>query len=224
MNPRVEFGTIVVCDLNATDPSGLDEWWVDDTLHFTVDDNGRIHTIGFLVPGAYLLTVYVNDTFDNTLWISLTVNVQDTTPPMWVTEVTNQYLEYGVHLSYQLLATDFSGIASWDLNDTANFRISENGLLTSRITLIPGKYNLLVSVSDPYGNELSAVFSIFVTAETTTTSTITTNTQTTTTSTSTTSSGPQDSDTMIVVIIGIGAGGGVMIIIIVIILRKKRSG
>lgn len=53
VNQIVEYGTSLNYEMNAIDPSGLDIWWLNDTLHFTVDDTGLATTIGVVPVGAY---------------------------------------------------------------------------------------------------------------------------------------------------------------------------
>lgn len=55
---------------------------------------------------------------------------------------------------YQLTASDLSGIASWSVDDTTNFEITD-GLLTNRTTLATGIYDLEVTVTDNEGNSLT---------------------------------------------------------------------
>ncbi|MFW9800290.1 MAG: hypothetical protein ACFFD9_07635, partial [Candidatus Thorarchaeota archaeon] len=106
----VEFGEDFLYDVNATDPSGLNQWWVDDTIRFTVDWAGRIRSIEPLSIGPYGLTIYVSDIHDSVRSVQFTVWVQDTLPPSWMTAPSNQVLEWDESLSYQLAAWDASGI------------------------------------------------------------------------------------------------------------------
>jgi hypothetical protein len=91
---------------------------------------------------------------------------------------TDQVLPYGQLLSYQLLASDPSGIDHYTVNDTVHFTISTggggSGMLTSIGTLTPGRYGLTVTAYDPYANHISATITITVQPSTTTTTTTTT--------------------------------------------------
>jgi hypothetical protein len=71
--------------------------------------------------------------------------------------------------SYQLQASDPSGIGQWQVNDTAHFAISSGGLLTNATTLASGRYGVTVTVFDIYNNPLSVSFTVTVQAQTTTT-------------------------------------------------------
>jgi hypothetical protein len=159
---HVEFGEQFIYDLNATDPSGLNHWWIDDTMRFTVDWAGRIRSIEPLSIGPYGLTVYVSDIYGHVLMAQFTVWVQDTHAPSWSIAPSNQILEWDECLSYQLAAFDASGIDMWTLDNTDSFSISATGLVTNKTTLSPGTYVVTVSVSDPYGNILTDTFTITV--------------------------------------------------------------
>ncbi|UCH03794.1 MAG: hypothetical protein JSW05_09370, partial [Candidatus Thorarchaeota archaeon] len=143
---------------------GLSQWWVDDTVRFTIDWAGRIRSIEPLSLGPYGLTVFVSDSHDHVRSAQFTVWVMDTLPPSWTASPTDQILQRGERLSYQLAVWDLSGISSWTINDTLRFEISTTGLLTNITTLMSGVYGLTVTVSDPHGNAISANFAITVQA------------------------------------------------------------
>ncbi|MFW9849807.1 MAG: hypothetical protein ACFFF4_11745, partial [Candidatus Thorarchaeota archaeon] len=231
----VEFGEHLSYDLNYTDLSGIDNWWVDDTARFSIDWTGQIRTLEILDVGRYGLRIFISDIYGNTLEAGIIIEVVDTTPPKWTVSITNQLLEYGEDLEYQLTASDLSGISSWSVNDTTNFAIDNLGLITNQAFLEAGQYGLEITVRDPFGNELSAVMIVFVNPESTTiTTTTTTTSSSTTTSTSTTTETPTETtgqtsqippegmDPLVTLFLGVGIGG-VAAIIIIIILLKKRS-
>ncbi|MGY5853556.1 MAG: hypothetical protein RTU92_08335, partial [Candidatus Thorarchaeota archaeon] len=237
----IEYGTRFICNLNATDLSDLGEWWVDDSDQFIVDWTGHVRSINTLELGDYALRVYVEDIYGNIVEISFIIEVRDTSPPTWEIAPVSQYIEEGSVFEYQLSAIDLSGIDQWSLNNTALFSISSTGLITSIGELASGHYSLTVIVSDPYGNELSDTFSVFVTTPGTTISSTTEPTSgtteptrsttesnttvvsstTPTTSTSTTSPPPTGIDPILTLIIGLGIGGTIVVVIVIIIIRKK---
>jgi len=136
--------------------------------------------------------------------------------------VTDQHLEYGEELEFQLSAFDLSGIDHWILNDTLNFDISLTGRITNKVDLKSGTYNLLVSVLDPYENILSAEFTVFVAEVVTTTTTSTTSTTTSTTTTTTsTNPPPVGIDPVMTLALGTAIGGIAAALIVVLFLRRK---
>ena len=162
-NQVAELGYPFVYNLNATDPSGISHWWIDDTIHFAIDDNGIITNIIPLVYGAtYPVQVWVNDTLDNTLTATFLIAVEDNTPPEWVFVPSDQAIAEDESLTYDLDATDPSGIDSWWLNDTGHFAIDSNGVITNISALSVGIYGIQIWVNDTLGNTLTATFDVKV--------------------------------------------------------------
>ena len=110
---------------------------------------------------TYSWYVIVNDGSFSTIsptW-SFTVYID---APVWEQFPTDQILKPGDSLTYDLNATDLSGIDYYWINDTSNFNIDVNGVLTNSITLVVGTYWLEVIAYDPYGNFCGAIIKIIV--------------------------------------------------------------
>ncbi len=95
---------------------------------------------------------------------SSSVTVTDTIGPSWVSIPTDQEITVGESFSYQVTATDLSGIGSYSLNDTVHFQISATGLITNIVPLEIGVYGLQITVIDIYGNELTTTITVTVVA------------------------------------------------------------
>jgi hypothetical protein len=149
-------------DLDATDISGIDTWWLNDTTHFTIDSQGLVTNSTFLPARSYGVQVWVNDTIGNTLTGTFTVTVQDTEPPTWMTPPEDQLLAYNVAFSYQLQAYDISGLDTWWISDALHFTVSQQGLITNATFLENGNYQIHISVNDTLGNILTADFYLTV--------------------------------------------------------------
>ncbi|TFH04738.1 MAG: hypothetical protein E4H14_14100 [Candidatus Thorarchaeota archaeon] len=163
-------------------------------------DGGAIHaSVDGLPVGTYNVTLIVYHVSGHSLSNQSTLTVVDTTAPTWTVTPTDQTLEYNEPLSYQLQASDPSGIASWAVNDTANFAISSSGLLTNATTLAPGIYYLEITVTDEYSHSVSVTIMVTVNEPAV----------------------PYDSTTLVLAVGGIGAG--VIIILLVIVFKKKTS-
>lgn len=156
-----EFGEDFLYELEASDLSELGRWSVENGL-FAIDWAGRLRTVRVLTPGNYGVTIHVSDIYGNTLSARITVTVVDTTPPEWGASLLDQTLEYGESLSYQLVASDLSGLDSWWLNDTAHFQVDIYGLVTEVTPLSEGVYGLKVWVNDTLGNVQWGVFKVTV--------------------------------------------------------------
>ncbi len=158
----IEFGTNFQYDLNASDSSGLDTWWINDTTHFTITEQGVITNTAPLTVGTYGFQVMVNDTYNNILAATVILIVQDTTPPIWIQTPTDQEIVFGQYFECQLNATDLAGIALWVINDTTHFAVDDSGYLTSTDLLAPDSYGLTITCSDPSGNPVSVTITITV--------------------------------------------------------------
>jgi hypothetical protein len=88
----------------------------------------------------------------------------DAAPPEWEPVPTNQFIALGEDFSYDINASDFSGVdtATWAVNDTTNFAIDSDGVITNVVGLARGTYGLNVSVSDTGGFTRSATFNVMV--------------------------------------------------------------
>ncbi|RLG45267.1 MAG: hypothetical protein DRN81_02175 [Thermoproteota archaeon] len=161
-NQTLEFGDALSYTLSAYDPTGIELWWLNDTSRFSISQSGVLTNTTPLEVGRYNLLIGVNDTYDHARIIVLAIIVVDTTPPQWVVEPTDQVIQFGSSLSYQLQAIDRSGIGDWSLNDTVRFHISEDGLLTSVSGLNTGTYGLRIRVTDSHGNTLLASITVTV--------------------------------------------------------------
>jgi hypothetical protein len=84
------------------------------------------------------------------------------TPPTWVEPPIDQRILSGVPFRYALNASDSSGISRWQLNDTTDFVIDDEGCITNATVLAVGSYSLQVVVYDIYNNALSGAFKVLV--------------------------------------------------------------
>jgi subtilisin family serine protease len=148
----VEFGENFTYDLNAIDLAGISHWWIDDTTHFSIDNNGDITNNILLPVEVYGIKVWVNDTHSNIQNASFNVIVQDTSPPEWSPIPSDIVINRGDDLKYDLNATDLSGIDYWWINDTTHFSIDNYGIITITTQLMVGEYWLEIRAYDPYDN------------------------------------------------------------------------
>ena len=72
----IEYGTAFGYDVNASASSGIDQYWVNDTINFQIDDNGIITNATFLSIGEYWLEIGVNDTLGSNITTSVKITVQ----------------------------------------------------------------------------------------------------------------------------------------------------
>lgn len=158
----VELGDAWTYELDATDISGLDTWWLNDTLRFSIDSDGVISMTYLLPVGTYWLQVNVNDTAGNTLIAVFGVQIQDTQAPEWAYQPGNQQIPYGDAFSYPVSAIDLSGIDYYWIDDTINFAIDGSGTITNLVILDCGTYDLEIRAYDIYGHYCEAVIVISI--------------------------------------------------------------
>jgi hypothetical protein len=177
--PRVVAGKGIE---NTESPRGKDAVWLDEEPHddifgwksfiITRENNGQFYVymneslmLGFkdtqhttciqfafgAAGGPAIDNINVSDTVD-----------YDAAPPEWAPGPVDQMIDVGSDFRYDLNATDFSGLGTWAINDTTNFAIDSNGVITNTTALGVGSYGLNVSVSDSLGFTRAAVFDVTV--------------------------------------------------------------
>ena len=77
----------------------------------------------------------------------ITITVSDTIAPQWNPLPSDQSVQLGQSFSYDTDATDVQIVSYW-VNDTTNFAIDGNGLLTNNSVLSLGPYYLRLNASD----------------------------------------------------------------------------
>jgi len=87
IDETVDYGTPYVQRLGAYDSSGVDHWWLNDTVHFSIDEDGVIRNSTVLEPGIYQLEVRAYDPYDNYCSANLTITVLEP-PPTTTTSTT----------------------------------------------------------------------------------------------------------------------------------------
>ncbi len=87
---------------------------------------------------------------------------EDAISPVFI-NITNQTIEYGTSLTYDIDASDLGGIDCFTVNDTTNFKINCSGYLENNTILSAGLYNLNISVNDSFENKNSSLMWVNVT-------------------------------------------------------------
>ncbi|GAG84057.1 unnamed protein product, partial [marine sediment metagenome] len=158
----VEYWQDVNIQLQVTAIAGIDYYWLNDTTYFSVDVFGVITNSSNLAFGTYPLEIRVYDSYGHYCTAVILISVQDNTPPEWVVAPTLQIVELAEVWTYDLDATDVSGLNVWGLNDTSRFFINSEGIISMNYMLPEGTYWLQVWVSDTVGNTLVGVFEVQV--------------------------------------------------------------
>ena len=139
--------------------------------------------------------------FDN-ITVSDTIDI-DKASPHWTEPLLDHTIQEGDDFRYHLHATDYSGLDTWWVNDTAHFAVDDAGVVTNMTFLQAGTYSVEVFVNDTLGNVLSGIFTLRVIGS----------------STSTT----DGSSLQEIAILGISIGSlGVIALMIILIVHHKR--
>ncbi|MFW9965314.1 MAG: right-handed parallel beta-helix repeat-containing protein [Candidatus Sifarchaeia archaeon] len=193
-------GNILIWPAQALNPSHYEVYSNDSLLYSESWDGGNIESNIDDLPVGYneimLVAYHISGHSINAM---SSVVVTDTTAPAWATLPTNQQITVGQSFSYQVTATDVSGIGGYNVNDTAHFQISATGLITNVVPLEIGVYGLEITVIDIYGNELTSTITITVVA-----------------------APPGGLDPIMLVVLGVSAG--VIILIIAMVVYGKKRG
>ncbi len=144
----------------------------------------------------------------------------DDVAPEWSQPILSQEISLGESFYYDINATDHSGIDQYWIDDTQNFTIDDQGVITNIRDLVVGTYNMRVSVNDTLGHIRAEAFTLTVLGVTTTTTTTATTTTTTTTTTTETTTPPPPIDMTVVLLV---AGSAVVTIIVIALIVKSRS-
>ncbi|MFW9847658.1 MAG: NosD domain-containing protein [Candidatus Thorarchaeota archaeon] len=219
IDQTIAFGEFFVLQLGAWDASGIDHWWINDTVQFTVDDKGVIRNNTLLTTGIYPVNISVYDSSGNSLSAVFTVTVeppeQDTTSPEWVSLIVSHTIIQGEAFVIKVEAWDAAGINNWWINDTTLFNLDADGTIRNATSLEPGVYNLLVRAYDPSGNYCEATLILTVKEPTiiTVTTTITEHPSTPTTG--------EGLDPVLILLIGTGIGFALTLILMLLLLKKN---
>jgi hypothetical protein len=171
MGPRpsdrtIEFGTtgqtlmwgptdprLVAFNLTRNGALIQDDNWTGQDI--TVSLNG-------LGVGTYTFLCTMWDESDRTVQDTVLVTVQDTTDPTFDEAAIDQSITHGSNFTYNLNASDLSGIDHWWISDAGNFSISGTGVITNAVPLEAGVYEIEVRAYDPYDNYGSETFTLTV--------------------------------------------------------------
>ncbi len=150
--------------VSAKDISGIDQYWINDTIHFEINSTtGLITNKTMLSLGQYWLKISVNDTLGYVNSKVIKITVRSPIAPSWNPEPVNQDIKINVAFSYDVNAEDINGIDQYWINDTIHFEInSTTGLITNKTMLLLGQYWLKISVNDTLGHVNSISIKIMV--------------------------------------------------------------
>lgn len=162
---KLGYGTSLYMNLSAFDIGGIDQYWLNDSQVFEINNEGNLTNKTELELGVYWLEILINDTSNNINSIILTIIVVDLSAPTWINVQNNHTINYGDSFRYNIDAIDNCGIDEFWINDTSFFQINSYGLISNITQLQADKYWLRVFVNDTSGNMIFVDLSIQVMPE-----------------------------------------------------------
>jgi hypothetical protein len=162
-NTTLEFWTEnLTADFNATDNSDVVYGVNDSGSNFTIDANGILTNATNLSIGTYILNITINDSEGNSNSSWLNITVKDTNNPVLTGIPPNKTIEFWTeNLTENFNATDLDTII-FGVNDTTNFIINEEGILTNATNLSLGGYILNITINDSSGNFNSTWYNVTI--------------------------------------------------------------
>ncbi len=161
-NKTVEYGIAFYYDLNATDPSGISQYWANDTTtYFKMNKTTGVLQNKTLLPvGIRWVMLYVNDTKNNVLSTKINITTKDTTPPTInsVSSAPNP-VGYGKKINFTANVTDKRAVSRvWIDIRGLNRTMTADG--TNKwyydkfnTSTTAGKYNYTVYANDTSNNK-----------------------------------------------------------------------
>ncbi len=159
-----ELGYSFSYTVSASDADGIDYYWINDTVNFTIDSGNGIITNKTALPiGFYGLNISVYDNSAMRTSAIITITIFDTESPTWDQMPTDQEIGYYFPFKYDVNASDFSGDVDYWINDTANFAIDSEGVITNNTVLLCNvKYGLMINASDIFNNKNVSIITITI--------------------------------------------------------------
>jgi hypothetical protein len=167
LNQTLEYLTALSYDINATDENSISCFAVNDTIRFKINCSGNLENNTLLAVNPYWLNITVNDTFNNSNYTLLVIDIVDTTKPnVSLNNPSASYINDSTNLTnvtFNCSATDNYALANISLYITdssgLNFAINQTTNITGTsnasnwtLTLPTGNYTWNCAAYDYYGN------------------------------------------------------------------------
>ncbi|TXT61964.1 MAG: putative Subtilisin [Promethearchaeota archaeon] len=169
-----------VWDISRVRVHYKEEWW--ETELYQIDYykadiepwTRELYNLSFLAGLGHVQIEFSFSVDNNTIsqdddnyrgWLIDNVGVfgiLDDIAPKWIEIPTDQYIYQGNPFRYEVNATDPTGIAFYSVNDTNNFQVNDNGIITNKKSLERGEYWLEIRSYDSYYNYVSAIIKVEV--------------------------------------------------------------
>lgn len=82
VDQTLSYGVELNYQLIATDLSGIDQWFINDTTHFSISSTGRLTNATTVLPDTYGINVTAVDPYNNQLSATFSITVQALNAPV----------------------------------------------------------------------------------------------------------------------------------------------
>ena len=147
-------------NVNGSNVFGV-EYSIDDTVNFNISSEGIITNSLSLSAGVYPLEIRAYNPYNNSITATITIRVAEDRAPEWDEIPEDQTILEGNSLFYDVNASNVFGV-EYSIDDTVNFAITPEGIITNSLNLSVGVYSLEIRAYNPYNNSITATINIRV--------------------------------------------------------------
>ena len=140
-------------------------------LFYTGGPHGGYYTIGsggqniYVIPKYNITIGFTGATYVpyNSLIVDYIVQFAEDNAPEWDQIPIDQLIQEGDSFLYEVNASDTSGV-DYSIDDTVNFNITSEGIITNSRSLSAGVYPLEIRAYNPFNNNITASINVEVIA------------------------------------------------------------
>jgi len=147
-------------DVNASDTSGV-AYSINDTVNFNISSEGMITNSSGLSLGVYPLEIRAYNPFNNSINATINIRFAEDIAPEWDEVPEDQTILVGESFYYDVNASGTLDV-EYSINDTLNFNINSEGIITNSLSLSVGVYSLEIRAYNPFNNSITTTINVRV--------------------------------------------------------------
>ena len=147
-------------DINATDTSGV-AYSINNSANFAITSEGIITNMSSLSLGVYSLEIRAYNTFNNSINATINIRIAEDIAPEWDEIPEDQTIQVGESFYYDVNASGTLDVG-YSINNTVNFAITSEGIITNSLDLSVGVYPLEIRAHNPFNNSITATINVRV--------------------------------------------------------------
>ncbi len=153
-------GESLFYDVNASDTSGV-EFSINNTVNFNITSEGIITNSSSLSLGIYPLEIGAYNPFNNSINATINIRFAEDIAPEWDEIPEDQSILEGGSFFYDVNASGTLDV-EYFINDTVNFNITPEGIITNSLDLSVGVYPLEIRAYNPFNNSITVTINVRV--------------------------------------------------------------